>query len=124
MDLGRCGSQIRLRDNGGGRGQYIGATVGCRFATATPAYVLRIVCLSAGSTFLLQAVSLAVAGVVSLLVKDRFLGLIISYSPGGLAEVSILALSLGIDVPFVVLHHLARVLLVVSGAVLVFRAVK
>jgi uncharacterized membrane protein AbrB (regulator of aidB expression) len=40
----------------------------------------------------------------------------LAYSPGGFAEMSLIALALGIEVPFVSLHHLGRMLIVVTGA--------
>ena len=45
----------------------------------------------------------------------------LAYSPGGFAEMSLIALSLGIEVPFVSLHHLGRMIIVVTGATLVSR---
>ncbi|WP_434734556.1 AbrB family transcriptional regulator (plasmid) [Rhizobium sp. YTUHZ044] len=37
---------------------------------------------------------------------------------------SVIALSLGVEVPFVVLHHIVRLFLIVAGAAAVFRWVK
>lgn len=74
----------------------IGATVGCRFAMASPIEILKIIRLSIGSTFLLLCVSLAFAGTISWITGDRFIAFVLAYSPGGLAEMSIMALSLGI----------------------------
>jgi membrane AbrB-like protein len=99
----------------------IGATVGCRFAMASPREILRIIGLSIGSTGLLLATSLGFAAILSTFTGDRFLALVLAYSPGGIAEVSIVALSIGIEVPFVVLHHIIRVMLVVAGSALLFR---
>lgn len=102
----------------------IGALVGCRFATASPRVVLGIIGLSLGSTILLLGSALAMAGLFSWLADKSFLALVLAYSPGGLAELSILALSLGIEVPFVVLHHIARVFLIVAGSTIMFRVVR
>lgn len=102
----------------------IGATVGCRFAMASPREIRKVIGLSIGSTFLLLCISLGFAGVLAYWTGDRFIALVLAYSPGGVAEMSIIALSLGIEVPFVVLHHIVRVLLVVAGSALVFRYVK
>lgn len=101
----------------------IGATVGCRFAMASPKEILKVVNLSIGSTFLLLCVSLCFAGAIAYFTGDRFAALVLAYSPGGVAEMSIIALSLGIEVPFVVLHHIVRVVLVVAGSALAFRYV-
>lgn len=102
----------------------IGATVGCRFAMASPKEIVKVISLSIGSTLLLLCVSLAFAGILAYFTEDRFIALVLAYSPGGVAEMSIIALSLGIEVPFVVLHHIVRVFLVVAGSAAVFRVVR
>lgn len=48
--------------------------------------------------------------------------LLLSYAPGGQNEMAIMALILGIDVAIIALHHLLRVVMVVIGAQLVFKA--
>lgn len=102
----------------------IGATVGCRFAMASPKEILKVIGLSIGSTLLLLCVSLGFAGALAYFTGDRFIALVLAFSPGGVAEMSIIALSLGIEVPFVVLHHIVRVFLVVAGSAAVFGAVR
>ncbi|MBD9638723.1 AbrB family transcriptional regulator [Ensifer sp. ENS07] len=99
----------------------IGATVGCRFINTAPKLILRVIGLSVGSTVFLLSVSLGFALLVSTMTGDRFVGTVLAYSPGGVAEMSLIALSLGIEVPFVVFHHIIRVLLVVAGSATVFR---
>ncbi|WP_053247135.1 AbrB family transcriptional regulator [Ensifer adhaerens] len=93
----------------------IGTTVGCRFAMASPRKILKVIGLSIGSTFLLLCISLDFAGGLAYFTGDWFITLMLAYSPGGVAEMSIIALSLEIEVPFVVFHHIVRVLLVVGG---------
>ncbi|QCJ00838.1 AbrB family transcriptional regulator [Agrobacterium larrymoorei] len=44
----------------------------------------------------------------------------LGYSLGGVAEMSLIALTLGIEVPFVVFHHIVRVLLVLAGSAAIF----
>jgi len=102
----------------------IGATIGCRFAMAPPRKIVEVIGLSFGSTILFLSVTLAFAGVLSLLTGDRFTALILAYSPGNVAEMSLIALSLGVEIPFVVLHQIVRLFLVAAGAAAVFRWVK
>ncbi len=45
----------------------------------------------------------------------------LAYSPGGLTEMSLLALAMGQDVAFVTTIHLVRILLVIGGAALLWR---
>ena len=47
--------------------------------------------------------------------------LALAYSPGGLAEMSMVALSLLLEPGVVIVHHLARVVLVLVAAPLLFR---
>jgi uncharacterized membrane protein AbrB (regulator of aidB expression) len=47
--------------------------------------------------------------------------LTLAYSPGGLAEMSMVALSLALEPGVVIIHHLTRVVLVLIGAPLGFR---
>ncbi|THK33704.1 hypothetical protein EHS39_34730 [Ensifer sp. MPMI2T] len=48
----------------------------------------------------------------------------LAYAPGNVAEISLIALSLGVEVPFVVLHQIVRLYLVVAGGTAVFRWIK
>ncbi|MCZ4093118.1 AbrB family transcriptional regulator [Sinorhizobium psoraleae] len=103
---------------------FIGATIGCRFAMASPRKIMTVIGLSFGSTILLLSVTLAFASLLSLLTGYRFTALILAYSPGSVAEVSLIALSLGVEIPFVVVHQIVRLFLVIGGAAAVFRWLK
>ncbi len=57
---------------------------------------------------------------------NRFTGLgirdlILAYSPGGLAEMSLVALALGGDAAFVSTHHIIRIILIVIFAPLLYK---
>ena len=101
----------------------LGTTIGCRFAGVPLARLGRTVlhALAAGAIMITIAIGFAV-------VADRFVDLpisavILAYVPGGLPEMSMVALALGIDAAFVAFHHISRILLVVTFAPLVFRLV-
>ena len=99
----------------------LGATIGCRFVGLTLKALLRTLALAAGSTLILLAVTFAwAAGVSALTGLDPIL-LTLAYSPGGLAEMSMVALSLALEPSVVIIHHLTRVVLVLIGAPLGFR---
>lgn len=100
----------------------LGATIGCRFVGLTLKTLLRTVALAAGSTLILLAVTFAwAAGIGALTGLDPVL-LTLAYSPGGLAEMSMVALSLALEPGVVIVHHLTRVVLVLIGAPLGFRS--
>jgi len=50
-----------------------------------------------------------------------FANLVLAYPPGGLAEMSLIALALNGEVAFVLIHHMVRVALVVATAPLFFK---
>ncbi|WP_167363869.1 AbrB family transcriptional regulator [Rhizobium mongolense] len=102
----------------------IGAAVGARFAKANPRTVIKVFALSVGSTAQLLSITVAAAFLVSLISDMTFEALVLAYSPGGLAEMSLMALSLHVEIPFVILHHVARVLLVVAGATAAFKLIR
>jgi hypothetical protein len=49
---------------------------------------------------------------------------ILSFAPGGLAEMSLIALALNVDAAFVSTHHVVRIALIVTLSPLVFRIVR
>jgi membrane AbrB-like protein len=99
----------------------LGATIGCRFVGLTLKALLRTLALAAGSTLILLAVTFAwAAGISALTGLDPVL-LTLAYSPGGLAEMSMVALSLALEPGVVIIHHLTRVVLVLIAAPLGFR---
>jgi len=94
----------------------LGTSIGCRFVGTAPHEVVRILLLSFGSTAILLAVTAAFATGVSRVSSYGEVPLLLAYSPGGLAEMSLVALSLGIEVAFVAAHHIIRVFIVMLGA--------
>lgn len=98
----------------------IGTTIGARFAGMDRRLVIKMLGVSVIATAILLASAILFAFVVSQITGDRLDALILAFAPGGLAEMSLVALALNVDVAFVALHHVVRVLLVISTASLVF----
>ncbi len=94
----------------------LGTTIGCRFAGTAPREITRILVLSLGSTAILLTITVAFAAGMSHVSSYGQIPLLLAYSPGGLAEMSLVALSLGIEVAFVAAHHIIRVFIVMMGA--------
>ena len=46
---------------------------------------------------------------------------LLAFSPGGLPEMSLIALALETDVPFVAMHHMIRIILIVTLAPFILR---
>jgi membrane AbrB-like protein len=98
----------------------LGTSIGCRFVGTATREILRILVLSLGSTVILLTVTAAFAVGVSQVSAYSEVPLLLAYSPGGLAEMSLVALSLGVEVAFVAAHHIIRVFIVMLGAGPVF----
>jgi uncharacterized protein len=99
----------------------IGAGLGARFAGVTLRALWRVVSVGTGGALMMLA-NTALCGIgVAAATGIPVAALLLAYAPGGLAEMSIIALSLGIDAPFVSAHQLTRILLVVFIAPLFFR---
>ncbi len=99
----------------------IGTVIGCRFVGVHRREILRVIKLSVGSTAMMLAVTFAFALLLHWLVGARIDTVVLAYAPGGLAEMSLVALALGTDVAFVATHHVVRIMLVVVAAPTAFR---
>lgn len=102
----------------------LGTTIGCRFAGSTPREILRILWLTLLSTVILLVLTLIFAFGISRISDYDVVPLLLAYSPGGLAEMSLVALSLGIEVAFVASHHIVRVIFVMLAAAPLFALLK
>ena len=102
----------------------LGTTIGCRFLGTPPRDILRILALSLGSTAILVAITIVFGYGVARVSSYGAVPLILAYSPGGLAEMSLVALALRVEVAFVAAHHIIRVFMVMLGAGLIFSLVR
>lgn len=99
----------------------LGASIGCRFAGITAKELARVFAFALGATGVLLAITLAFAYGVAVLAPVSPIELMLAYSPGGLAEMGLIALAVNADIAFVAAHHIARVVLVAVGAGLIAR---
>jgi membrane AbrB-like protein len=98
----------------------VGASLGMRFLGVEPKTIFKIAVVSLPLTALqLGITGLFVFG-LHWLTGLPVMMLILAFSPGGLAEMSLIALFLGADPTFVAAHHLLRVTLIIISAALVF----
>lgn len=98
----------------------LGVTIGARFLGTPPREILRILWLTLGSTIILLALTLAFAIVVGRMMGIGTVPLILAYSPGGLAEMSLVAIAVQTEIAFVAAHHIIRIVFVMAGAAPVF----
>ncbi len=99
----------------------LGASVGARFAGLTFRDLGRIIRIGGIATAILLAITVLFALALAAAAGFPFDSLILAFSPGGLTEMSLIALSLDIDAAFVATHHIARIGLVVIIVPIIFR---
>jgi len=90
----------------------LGASVGCRFANKTFSEIGRNALHSFVATFLLVLLGLIAALVAGLIIDKNFFTLLLSYCPGGIYEVAVIAIFFDLDPEFVSFHHIIRLLMI------------
>ena len=90
----------------------LGASVGCRFADKTFNEVAKNAFHSFIATFLLVLLGVIAAFVASLIIDKNFFTLLLSYCPGGIYEVAVIAIFFNLDPEFVSFHHIIRLLMI------------
>lgn len=101
----------------------IGAGIGCRFAGLSLGMVWRTI-LFAIVSGLLMVIAATVTGIIAApMIGDLPKPLILALAPGGLAEMSLIALSIGSLTAYISFMHLARIILVVMVFPAIFRYV-
>ncbi len=98
-----------------------GAAIGSRFRGLRWRDVGAMARPAVGATAIMLAVSASAAALLAWGSGLPFPALLLSFVPGGIAEMCLVALALGQDVAFVSTHHVVRVVLVIMLAPLVFR---
>ena len=90
----------------------LGASVGCRFADKTFSEIARNALHSFVATFLLVILGVAAAFAAGLIIDKNFFTLLLSYCPGGIYEVAVIAIFFDLDPEFVSFHHIIRLLMI------------
>jgi membrane AbrB-like protein len=99
----------------------IGAAVGARFAGVPLRRILKIVTNAVGATLIMIVITVVFAVGLYEVVDVPLSALILAFSPGGLAEMSLIALALGMEVAFVATHHFIRISLIMMIGPVFFR---
>lgn len=100
---------------------FIGLSVGAKYAGITLGEMRRVVTAAVGYTFLILILGAAFAGIATALQLAHPTEATLAFSPGGQAEMAVLAIVAGADIAFVVTHHVVRIVVVIIGAPLVRR---
>ena len=102
----------------------LGASVGCRFADKTFGEIARNALHSFVATFLLVVLGLLAAFAASLIIDKNFFTLLLSYCPGGIYEVAVIAILFDLDPEFVSFHHIIRLLMILFIVPLILRFIE
>ena len=90
----------------------LGASVGCRFAEKTIKEIASNSLHSLVATTILVLLGFVAAYVATFFVDTNILTLILSFSPGGIYEVAVIAIAFDLDPDFVAFHHIIRLLFI------------
>jgi uncharacterized protein len=99
----------------------LGTIMGCRFIGVPGRTVVNALILSFWATLITFAVALAFAGVLWSVTSLPMDQIVLAYAPGGLTEMSLVALAIQAEVAFVALHHVVRIVMVIAAAPFLFR---
>ncbi len=102
----------------------IGTVIGTRFVGATLAEIRRDLGLGALSSLAMLCVAVVFAEIIALANGIPLSQAFLAYSPGGLAEMSLLALALDQDATYVSIMHVIRITVVIAAAPFVFRLLR
>ncbi len=89
-----------------------------------PARLPRLPAAAAGGTVVLLSATLVFAMALAQVTGLPVVALVLAFSPGGLAEMSLIAIAIGADAAFVATHHVVRIFMIVVIAPLAFRLMR
>ncbi|MEM7446130.1 MAG: AbrB family transcriptional regulator [Pseudomonadota bacterium] len=99
----------------------VGSAVGCRFTGVRLMHIVRAAFTAVGLTAILLIIAGCFAFAINALTGLPLNALLLAYAPGGLAEMSLVALTLDVDAAFVATHHIMRIVLIVLFAPVIFK---
>jgi uncharacterized protein len=102
----------------------VGASIGTRFVGIQLATILRALALAVGATVLLLVITAAFGLALHALTGLPTQAVLLAFAPGGVAEMSLIALALGIDAAYVATHHVIRIFIIVVAAPFTFRLLR
>ena len=101
----------------------LGSSVGCRFADKTFGEIGRNALHSFVATFLLVVLGVTAAVVASQVIEKNFFTLLLSYCPGGIYEVAVIAIFFDLDPEFVSFHHIIRLLMILFTVPIILKLI-
>jgi membrane AbrB-like protein len=102
----------------------LGSSVGCRFAEKTVKEIANNSLHSIVATTILVLLGLLAAYAATFFVDTNILTLILSFSPGGIYEVAVIAIAFDLDPDFVAFHHIIRLLFILFTVPIFLRVIE
>ena len=102
----------------------LGSSVGCRFADKSFNEIARNALHSFVATFMLVALGLLAAYIAGLVIDKNFFTLLLSFCPGGIYEVAVIAIFFDLDPEFVAFHHIIRLLMILFIVPIILRIIE
>ena len=102
----------------------LGSSVGCRFADKTFNEIAKNAFHSFIATSLLVTLGVAAAFVATFIIEKNFFTLLLSYCPGGIYEVAVIAIFFDLDPEFVSFHHIIRLLMILFIVPIILKFLK
>ena len=90
----------------------LGASIGCRFIEKTVKEIANNSLHSLVATMILVLLGFVAAYIASFFVDTNILTLILSFCPGGIYEVAVIAIAFDLEPDFVAFHHIIRLLFI------------
>jgi len=101
----------------------LGSSVGCRFADKSFNEIAKNALHSFVATFMLVLLGLIAAYIAGLVIDKNFFTLMLSYCPGGIYEVAVIAIFFDLDPEFVAFHHIIRLLMILFIVPLILKII-
>ena len=102
----------------------LGSSVGCRFADKSFNEIARNALHSFVATFMLVTLGLFAAYIAGLVIDKNFFTLLLSFCPGGIYEVAVIAIFFDLDPEFVAFHHIIRLLMILFIVPVILRIIE
>lgn len=94
----------------------LGTTVGFVFVGVGLKEVFKVIVNTLGYFVMLMVISTIFIFIVSLVTDFSLISVMLAFSPGGQSEMNLIAIIVGANLPYVALHHIVRMFLVMSVA--------
>jgi len=101
----------------------VGLTLGIRFTGLSKKELRLGVMLTAITVTIALTLALIFGVILSNVIGERIEAVVLAFAPGGVVEMSLIAISLEISVIYVAIHHIARILLAVFFGKIGFKRV-